>query len=105
MTPAELAFWLEDQEWRVVVEGPNRVVAEKRILGTPHDWFVMFLQQLPGQPWTASLSRRKPNRASTSGNVYCWDKGLATAAGLDTVADAGLWLGGELSRLSPEHAA
>ena len=100
MTAADLARWMEDQEWRLLVEGGNRVVAEKRILGTPHDWFVMFLQQLPGQPWTATLSRREPRPLSTSSN---WIP-LADAADLETLADVGLWLGGELSRLS-EHAA
>jgi hypothetical protein len=86
-----------------VVEGGHRVVAERRILGTPHDWQVILLRQLDGMPWTARLTQRLgPHPLSTEGRAYRW--GISQSSpDLHTLDDVGLFIGGVISTVDPDH--
>ncbi len=88
MREAELGAGLEAAGWFVVVEGDGRVVAQRRMLGTPHDWMVMFLHQL-GAPWVARLYRRERRPSGAYEFVP-----LGDTPAVHTVGEAIQWLGG-----------
>jgi hypothetical protein len=100
LTGGEIGAWLDEDGWRVVCESGDRVIAEKRILGTPHDWQVLFLRQLDGMPWTARMTQRTPLVGTD--RVYAW--GVShSSPDLHTLEDVGLWIGGMESSFDPHH--
>jgi hypothetical protein len=86
-----------------VTESGDRIIAERRILGTPHDWQIIFLRQLNGRPWTARLTQRLGKHPlSSTGRAYMWGT-PHSSPDLHTLADIGLWVGGVMSEVDPQH--
>ena len=94
-----LAAWLQQQGWRILSLRPAHCTAERRVPGTPHDWYtVLLMRGDTAEQWHARLYRKTPQPPTRDfAEPYHYYR-LGAAEGLTTEAELGLFLGGLVSR-------